>query len=325
MRRLRHELERMRQAETDLSEAMETVRGARSRVEELLDDLTRESDRVRALVREELWAAGVGPGKGEARPSAGESPPARAAASGPDASPAPREPREETGEGPPATTEEEDADAASSEARWPWWKAAIAVAIVAAVALAAWLASREMGGDPREVTVAGDQPGPAAVPSSEAAGDSAEADDPLTFFGRLPDDPAVRAQVYDSLWQARSPLFDPLIRRIDEETDQGRVDMAISAWREGGMAPIQEDLLHTLMVQLALREEVDSNLSLDGTLLRNPCRGDSCSALLNFWEVGSDEYVLPEMPDDAPRNTEALRAVEAALVLGAMRRAAGGR
>jgi hypothetical protein len=131
----------------------------------------------------------------------------------------------------------------------------------------------------------------------------------------LPESATARAAVYDSLWQARSEVFSPLLEQVEGATEESTVRRAIDAWRDGTASPLQRDLIHSALVQYSLQQQTGAELVLDGQLLRNPCRGASCSALLNFWENRGSAYGLPPVPEDAPRNTGALRMAESVLVL----------
>jgi hypothetical protein len=110
-------------------------------------------------------------------------------------------------------------------------------------------------------------------------------------------------------------VFNPLFAQVESATQDDAVKEALAAWRAGSLTALQRDLLHSALVQFSLREEMGAKLDVDGQLLRNPCRGASCSALLNFWETRGQGYGLPPVPDDAPRNTEALKTAESVLVL----------
>jgi hypothetical protein len=138
------------------------------------------------------------------------------------------------------------------------------------------------------------------------------------FFTELPRAASARAEVYDSLWSARSPLFDPLLERVEDSASQDVVRQALEAWREGTLTPLQSDLLHSALVQYALKSEMGADLTVDGLLLRNPRRGASCTALLNFWETRAGSLGLPPVPEDAPTDLAGLRVAESVLVLKAL-------
>jgi hypothetical protein len=209
----------------------------------------------------------------------------------------------------------------------------VAAASVVVVALVAWLGLQAFTGadEPPALTVGGDSmapvddaaaavagpvdPLPEPIPPVEGASDSSSAREAEIFFTLLPTAPNQRAAVYDSLWQARSPVLAPLFERVEGATEESTVRRAFAAWRSGSLTPLQRDLLHSALVQYALRQEMGAELALDGQLLRNPCRGASCSALLNFWETRGSRYGLPPVPEDAPRNTTALHTAESVLVL----------
>ena len=56
-------------------------------------------------------------------------------------------------------------------------------------------------------------------------------------------------------------------------------------------------------------------------MLRNPCRGRSCTALLDLWKSQRQIYGLPAVPADATTDAGALRQAEAAVVLQWLRAA----
>jgi hypothetical protein len=153
------------------------------------------------------------------------------------------------------------------------------------------------------VAPAVDAPAPAGAPPAAS---------PLAS---LPADPAARQALYDSLFAARSPLFDPLLATLESETGNRDIRRALGAWREDAMDAQFADLLHSALLQHVLRGAVDPRIEIDGQVLRNPCRGRSCTALLNAWEGQRDRYGLPPVPADAATDPRALRQAETALVL----------
>jgi hypothetical protein len=199
---------------------------------------------------------------------------------------------------------------------------AIGVAAMIAVMLVGWLAirglrSRSLPAAQTEMVVepVAAPPAPVAdLPPMEPA-----APVQASPLAALPTDPAARAALYDSLWSARSPLFDPLLAAVESATEDRPVERAIASWREGGVDVQEGDLLHSALVQEALSVRIGRQLDIDGQLLRNPCRGGSCTALLGLWRLERARYGFPEVPADAATNTTALRQVEAALVLDWMK------
>lgn len=314
LREIREELERIRRAEARVAEALGSLRAARQRVEELASSFGAEDESVRDIVRQELMAVGAAPGAGA---SAGGGEDAGGAAATGDPGATARQAEEAARrEGPPVLDPSEDT-------RQSFWLVGVAATSVLVVAAVAWLAVQAFTGEtqPQTITLVGDS-APEVSPVSgaepmESLGEEPRApeDDAERFFTLLPEGVEARAAVYDSLWLARSPIFAPLVERIESETEEGTVERAIVAWRDGSATPLQTDLLHSAFVQYALRQEMGADLAVDGQLLRNPCRGASCSALLNFWETRGGEHALPPVPEDAPRNTQALRVAESVLVL----------
>jgi hypothetical protein len=322
---IREELERIRRSEARVAEALGSMRAARQRVEELASAFKLEEDSLRDIVRQELLAVdprAVPPGSRETEPDVLGVSGLFGAAAAVDA--------EETS---PRADDPAGVEPAAAEAHRSLWLVGVAALSVFVVAAVAWLAVQAFRGDaePPMLTVGGADTAPpvlqappadeneigiadvgdaGAAPATGAAERSAD-----RFFTLLPSSATARAAVYDSLWSARSPMFDPLFERVESATRETTVRRALAAWRAGSATPLQRDLLHSALVQYALREEMGAELSVDGQLLRNPCRGASCSALLNFWETRRDDYALPPIPEDAPRNTQALRVAENVLVL----------
>jgi hypothetical protein len=374
-RRIRDELERIRDAEDRVADALETVRQARRRVELVARELGREEERVRAWVRDEIKAVGGGSLPGSAR-AAGETAAEDEAVSGEagvrtwrsDASPGwstwrepaapPREPLPAATSRPAAaasraTPADErrpaapEVDAARGNAvgvpapgplvvpppapirvedRSVWVKrGAIGAAAALVVALIGWFAIRGLQQESAS-TAAEEAPAPvtATAPVQPAAPPpaavtelpSAEASSPLAT---LPTDPSARQALYDSLFAARSALFDPLLAQVQSETSEQPVQRALAAWREGPVDAQDADLIHSSLLQHVLKAEIDPRIEVDGQVLRNPCRGRSCSALLNAWEQRRDQYGLPPVPENAPTDPRALRQAEAALVLSWLR------
>jgi hypothetical protein len=224
----------------------------------------------------------------------------------------------------------ENGDAHVEEQRRSFWVVGVAGVGVFAIAVAGWLAYQAFRGveEPPTLTVGGDSATPLGGPVAGANGvlqempmreDEASVEDADReadrFFALLPEPAVQRAAVYDSLWQAHSEVLTPLFERVEGATQESTVRRALEAWRAGSLTALQRDLLHSALVQYALREETGAELTVDGQLLRNPCRGASCSALLNFWETRGEAYGLPPVPEDAPRNTNVLRMAENVLVL----------
>jgi hypothetical protein len=315
VREIREELERIRRAEAKVAEALGSARAARQRVEELVRGLALDEDGVRDIVRQELRAVGeeVIPGTDPPMAEAAES----------DAEVAPIA----------AVAAAEDEDEGPEETRRSYRLVGITALCVLGVGAAAYFGTRAFRSEeePPTLTVGGDSTlplsGPVAAangvldsaaqsPDSNAAQEPEEkVDEESRFFTLLPEGAPQRAAVYDSLWQAHSDVFNPLFAQVDSATHDDGVRQALAAWRAGSLSALQRDLLHSALVQYSLREEMGAKIDVDGQLLRNPCRGASCSALLNFWETRGEGYGLPPVPEDAPRNTEALKTAESVLVL----------
>jgi hypothetical protein len=326
LREIREELERVRRSEARVAEALGSLRAARHRVEELVRSIAVEDDAVRDIVREEVAAAVDGSPADEARATR-----ARAAAGLPvstrsglfTAAEADGDGTEDRNDDPARAVRPEEEDAFGLDKDRAVRLVAVAVASVLVVALVGWLGIRALRDEPPApaLTLGGDT-SPATLSEAAAASEVEEqAQSPSRFFLMLPDDASQRAAVYDSLWDARSSLFEPLLVHLERATSDRAVNDALQAWRAAALTPLQSDLLHSALVQYALTQETGADLTVDGQLLRNPCRGTSCSALLNFWETRKDSLGLPPVPDDAPTDPAALRVAENVLVLGALEEA----
>jgi hypothetical protein len=327
LREIREELERVRRSEARVAEALGSLRAARHRVEELVRSIAVEDDAVRDIVREEVAAAVDGSPADEPR-----APRVRAGAGLPVGSRSGLITlHEEDGDGtddahdPARAVRAEDASTFGLDKERAFRLVAVAVASVLVIALVGWLGVRALREEPPTpaLTLGGDT-SPATL-SQGAAANAAEAEEqsksPSRFFLMLPEDASQRAAVYDSLWDARSPLFEPLLVHLERATSDRAVNDALEAWRAAALTPLQSDLLHSALVQYALTQETGADLTVDGQLLRNPCRGTSCSALLNFWETRKDSLGLPPVPEDAPTDPAALRVAENVLVLEALEEA----
>jgi hypothetical protein len=387
-RRIRDELERIREAESRVEEALETVRQARRRVEVAARELSREEERVRAWVREEINASGAGSARNPARGGEGATEPESASGeSGARAwrsdapqgwstwreAPAPvpesvpgvaaarsvSPPTQPPAIQPPGPAAPPLVSSASLQERRPapdalvppafgatpipstttparpptdrsvWWtRVGLGVLAALAVALIGWFAIRGLRSESESVPVVADAPSPAAsapaptqpapVAEQPAAPASPLAASPLAV---LPTDPSARQALYDSLFAARTPLFDPLLARVDSANEDRAVRRALTAWKEGPIDAQDADLIHSALLQHVLKAEIDPRIEIDGQVLRNPCRGASCVALLKAWEQGRETYGLPPVPANATTDPRALRQAEAALVLNWLRSA----
>jgi hypothetical protein len=144
----------------------------------------------------------------------------------------------------------------------------------------------------------------AAPPAAEQSAAASERADPTALAAR-----------YDSLLSAHAPPLGALVDALDGETQHGEVRTAIAAWRLGRMSPAQRDRLHAALVQSVLRAEVDSALVIDGDILRDPCGGRSCRALLTLWQARGEALGLPAWSADAAADVAVIRTVERILVL----------
>ncbi|MBW3534769.1 MAG: hypothetical protein KY453_06050 [Gemmatimonadetes bacterium] len=331
-RRLRDELARVRTSEAQVEQALQAVRGARRRIEELALSLELEEDRVRTLVRQEMeaveatGAAQEAPGRSGPAGLPWRSPPdgARRPPSSADTRRAPDPTVSAAGAAASTASTDPDGKALGERRRL----ALVAVAAAVTVVLVGWLAFQGLrdGVTAPPLLMSDDAPAEAEAPSARSGEESpTESADPgvdpsvPAVLARLPDAPAAQVQLYDSLFQARSPLFAPLLDSVAAESDARQVTDAVEAWRgDGDLGAKDRDVVQSALVQWILMREIDQRVDVDGELLRNPCRGTSCSALLNIWQMGSEAFGFPEMPDDAPTNTDALRTVEAMLVLERM-------
>jgi hypothetical protein len=130
-----------------------------------------------------------------------------------------------------------------------------------------------------------------------------------------PPDPAQLASRYDSLLDAHGRELVRLVDRLPAQTTNAAVNAAVDAWRVGAMTADQKARLHTALVQSVLRDEVDSTLLIDGNILRNPCGGRSCTALLQLWRERGPEFGLPAWSATGAADGATLAVVERVLVL----------
>lgn len=128
-------------------------------------------------------------------------------------------------------------------------------------------------------------------------------------------EPAALAARYDSLLAAHAPPLGALVDALDGQTPSPDVRTAIAAWRLGRMSETQRERLHAALVQSVLRAEIDSALVIDGDILREPCGGRSCSALLKLWQQRGEAAGLPAWSAGAAADVATLRTVERILVL----------
>jgi hypothetical protein len=128
-------------------------------------------------------------------------------------------------------------------------------------------------------------------------------------------EPAQLAARYDSLFDARAAAFDPLLRAVESSTSNEIVRSAIAAWRMGGMTAVQRERLHAALVQLALRDAGEAGITIDGGMLRDPCRGASCGALLAVWREQGERLTMPVYTATAAEDNAAVRIAERVLVL----------
>ena len=340
LRQIREELERLRKTEAQVAESLGAMRAARGRVEELMRGLVVEEEGLRQLVREELNAVVAGKPTPVGEPTSARKGDAPAGGvEGLFAGAAPGS-NADAPTAPPGVSPQEEMEAPETPegVRPALGLVGVATGSVLVVAVVAWLAVRAFQGgmEPQVISLGGDEPTPQAAPGEppaldtlpqeapdEAQGEPEEDAPPAAerFFVMLPAEPNQRAAIYDSLWMARSPLLSPLVERTEELAPDGAVTDATARWRAGAqLTPLQEDILRSALVQTVLRASVDQGLQVDGQLLRNPCRGRSCSALLNLWESRGGSYGLPPVPADAPTNVDAMRRAENVIMLRELER-----
>ncbi len=281
VRRIRDELERIREAEGRVAEALEAVLQARRRVEVI----------ARALVREEPLrdTLPLPPTPLRAEPAAMVS--------------------NDTG----------DIPKLSPAAKAKWGRQdhrarllSIAALVIIAIAGIGWFAIRGCQQEDASPTVVAADVAPEHVPVAPAP----TPPPPTDVLASAPADPATLVVLYDSLFAARSPVFDTLLVIVDAQSGERPVKRAVVSWRDGSMDAQEADLLHSAFVQRVLKLDTDPRIEIDGQLLRNPCRGRSCTALLTFWRGKGIQYGLPQVPADATTNVAGLRQAEVALVFG---------
>ena len=167
---------------------------------------------------------------------------------------------------------------------------------------------------------------PAAPPAPDVAASGEATAPPAAERVAAPPartDPAALVARYDSMFAAHAPSLGALVDVLDGETRHADVRTAIAAWRLGRMSDAQRERLHAALVQSALRAEIDSALVIDGNILRAPCGGRSCGALLKLWQERGEALGLPAWSAAAGPDEATIRTVERILVLDRAERADG--
>lgn len=212
-----------------------------------------------------------------------------------------------------AVAKELDARTPWALARIRWVGPALGLAVGLALGLsvfAVYAARRAPPVEPAQVAAAdGDAAAPAAAERASS----------------LPErvDPAALAARYDSLLAAHAPPLGALVDALDGQTPSADVRTAIAAWRLGRMSETQRERLHAALVQSVLRAEIDSALVIDGDILRDPCGGRSCGALLKLWQQRGEALGLPAWSAASAADVAAIRTVERMLVLERAERGEG--
>jgi len=192
--------------------------------------------------------------------------------------------------------------------RWVGPAVGVAVGLALGLSLFAVYATRRAPATPPQPVAQAEAPAPAVT-------------EPATPAVRS--DPAALAARYDSLLAAHAPPIGALVDALDPLTRDPDVRTAIAAWRLGRMSDAQRARLHAALVQSVLRTEVDSALVIDGNILRAPCGGRSCGALLKLWQERGEAFGLPAWTADAPTDSQAIATVERLLVLDRAERGDG--
>lgn len=128
-------------------------------------------------------------------------------------------------------------------------------------------------------------------------------------------DPARVAARYDSLFGAADRAFLPLLGAVDSATTNAVVHAGVAAWGRRPLTQPERDRLHAALVQLVLRDVADPALVVDGEILRDPCRGTTCGALLRVWRERGRELSLPAYHAAAAEDGAAVRQAERVLVM----------
>jgi hypothetical protein len=127
-------------------------------------------------------------------------------------------------------------------------------------------------------------------------------------------DPARTAARYDSLFAARDPVFEPLLQLLERPDGNMTVRAAAAAWRLGRLNETNRGVLHSAFVQLALHQ-LDATIPVDGGLMRNPCRGASCDALLRVWRDQGERFAMPPYHAGVADDSAAIGVAERVLVM----------
>ncbi len=189
----------------------------------------------------------------------------------------------------------------------PWASASLAAVLALGVLGSGWgvvrLVDRVMPGDN---PAAGGEPA-ASTPSSAADAAPVEPDpasDPVA-------DPATLAARFDSLFDAR----DDRLRQLGLRSGRDDVARRIEAWANGDAG--EDRFVHDALVQIALRESGAADLVVDGTILRGPCQGQTCRALIEHWGRRAGDPAYPPMGPNPAADGAALSLVERVVVLRA--------
>ncbi len=126
----------------------------------------------------------------------------------------------------------------------------------------------------------------------------------------VPAGPTTVASRYASVFAARHEGLAALARRAGSDALASRIE----AWTLGETA--DDALIHNVLVQVALRETVDSTIAVDGAIIRQPvCRGETCRALLDHWRNHWTAPGYPSLGQRPAADSAALAQVERMLVL----------
>ena len=188
----------------------------------------------------------------------------------------------------------------------PWSAAGLAATMVIAALGVVWgitLVAGPGGASPRSV---GDSDGVGEV--AGAGVDSSETTaPPLTEVPPEPPTPVELAARFDSLFAARDRRLGAVLVAVPPSSRT----TALDAWQAGG----DSEVVHNVLVQLALRALVDPTLDVDGAILRSPCRGQTCGALIEHWRAHLGDPRYPPLGPGPAVDAAGLAQVERILIL----------
>lgn len=188
----------------------------------------------------------------------------------------------------------------------PWSAAGLAAAMVIAALAVSWGVTVAVGRGGDASARAGEVGGARGPPVAGADSPAAPAPAP-DEAGPRPQRPAELAARFDSLFASRDPRLGGVLATVPAPARESALD----GWTADG----DGDVAHNFLVQIALRALADRTLGVDGAVLRGPCRGETCGALIEHWRAHRDDPRYPPLGPDPAADAAALAQVERIAVL----------